>query len=229
MKRIIAMFTLVSVLFGSFSARADFFGGDIPILLQILQQAIQELIVLRQTLEVAKGQSDLLERVNRDIDSALSEIHAIQDTIRDTNDIGKTKDPVELLVRLRGIYGRIPRIGNNAAMIFADTVSGSAFGVDNDSHTHARMVDDAALRLQGQARFASPGRAQQLTAQSQTAILHSLAQIERNGGTSARIAATQLAIKNTEEKNQIESFDRGYSDMATSKASDKPDFTLGSL
>ncbi len=226
---LMATATLVATLLSPNTAKADIFGGDVAVLVQILSTTIQELATLQQTLNIAKGDSDLLGRVNRDIESALSEIYAIQDIVRDTNEIGKTKDPMELLNRLRGIYGRLPRLGNLKALEFADNVSGTALGVDNDSYIHAGKLDAAAVKLQAQARSASPGKAQQLTAQSQTAIIHSLAQIERNGGTSARVEAAQLAIKNTEEKNRLESFDQGFGDMASSRASTQPNLTLGSL
>src|ERR1017187_7553727 len=159
---ILASATLLATLLGPNMAKADIFGGDFAVLVQILSNAIQTLATLQQTLNIAKGDSDLLKKVNRDIDSALSEIYAIQDIVRDTNEIGKTKDPVELLNRLRGVYGRLPRFGNIRALEFADNVSGTALGVDNDSYAHAGKLDAAAIKLQAQARSASPGRAQQL-------------------------------------------------------------------
>lgn len=210
-------------------ARADMFGGDVAVLLQILQNALQQLIILRQTLDVAKNDSDLLHSVNRDIETALTEIHAIQDVVRETNDIGKTRDPVELLNRVRNIYGRLPRLGNLERMNFADKATGNGLAVDNDTHLHAAQMDQIGLRLQEQARTASPGRAQQITAQSQSAMLHSLAQIERTDATILRVDSTQLALQNQKEKNHIESFDHSYSALSASKASQESDLTLGSL
>jgi hypothetical protein len=226
---LVASGLMVASLLNSDLAKADIFGGDVAVLTQILQQTIQEIAIMRQTLDVAKGDSDLLQRANRDIDTALSEIYAIQDVVRETNEIGKTKDPVELLNRLRGIYGSLPRLGNIRALEFSDKVAGTGLGIENDSYAHAGVLDAAAVRLQDQAKTASPGKAQQLTAQSQTTIIHSLAQIERNGGTSARIEATQLAMKNNEEKNRLESFDQGYGAMTSSKAAAQSDLSLGSL
>ncbi|MDZ4676306.1 MAG: hypothetical protein SGI74_02260 [Oligoflexia bacterium] len=226
---ILSLAFYLTALLSPATAKADMWGGDVAVLVQILSNAIQTLTVLQQTMEIAKGDSDLLKKVNRDIESALSEIHAIQDTIRDTNEIGKAKDPVEVLNRLRIIYGRLPKIGNSQPMEFADKVSGTALGVDNDAYAHASLIDAAGTKIQGQARGASPGRSQQLTAQSQAVIIHSLAQIERNGGTVARVTATQLAIENQREKNKIESFDQSYSGMTTSRAATKPDMVLGSL
>jgi len=220
---------LFTSMFGPATARADIWGGDVAVLVQILSNAIQTLSVLQQSMQIAKGDSDLLKKVNRDIESALQEIHAIQDTIRDTNEIGKAKDPVEVLNRLRDIYGRLPKIGNSKPLEFADSVSGTALGVDNDAYTHAGLIDAAATKIQGQARNASPGRAQQLSAQSQAVIIHSLAQIERNGGTVARVTATQLALENQREKKKIESFDEGFTAMANSKAAGEPDLALGGL
>ena len=119
------------------------FGGDVAVLAQILQQTIQQLAVMQQTLKVAQGDSDLLRKVNRDIDSALTEIHAIQEIVRDTNEIGKTKNPVELLNRLRAIYGSIPRLGNIRGLELTDNVAGTALGVDNDAYAHAKLIDSS--------------------------------------------------------------------------------------
>jgi hypothetical protein len=221
----IGVFTIL----GPDFAKADIFGGDVAVLAQILQQTIQQLAVMQQTLKIAKGDSDLLAKVNRDIESALGEIHAIQEVVRETNSIGKTKDPVELLNRLRAIYGSIPRLGNTRGLEFTDNVVGTAYGVDNDTHIHAKTLDSAAIKLQSEAMTASPGRAQQLTAQSQTTVIHSLAQIERNGGTVARIQATDLAMRNNQEKNHLESFDQSYSGLMNSNASTASDLTLGEL
>jgi hypothetical protein len=217
----------VSLLHTSIS-RADFWGADLPLLTQILSQAIEEVTLLQQTLSVAQGNADILKDANRDIQNALTEIYAMQDLIRDTTSIGKIKDPNELLIRLKGIYGRLPKIGNIEGYTFTDHVVGNGLGVDNDTYEHAHKIDDAAIRIQGQAKNASPGKAEQLTAQAQAISLHSLAQIERSTATSVRIGATSLAIQNQREKDRAETFDEGYTAMAASQT-DASDLTLAGL
>jgi hypothetical protein len=197
--------------------------------MQILQNALQQLMILRQTLDVAKGDSELLRAVNKDIEVALSEIKAIQDVVRETNEIGTTKDPRELIERLRRIYGRLPRFGDKKNLEFADKASSSGLAVDNDTHMHAGQLDQIAIKLQSQARGASPGRAQQLTAQSLAVMVHSLAQIERTNATLLRVNSTALAIENEKQKNHLESFDHSYSAFSASKAGQTSDLTLGSL
>jgi hypothetical protein len=232
LKRLYPIIVTLSLLFASLThsdiARADFWGGDLPLLAQILTQAIQEVTLLQQSLQVAQGDAELLKQANKDIQTALTEIYALQDIVRDTTSLGKIRDPNELLIRLKGIYGQLPRIGNTDGYTFSDQVAGNGLGVDNDTYEHAHKIDDAAIKIQGQAKGASPGKAQQLTAQAQAVSLHSLAQIERSTATSVRIAATNLAIENQHEKEKANTFDEGYSAMVGS-GDEKSDITLGSL
>lgn len=218
MKRLYPLIITVPLMFVSLMhgtiARADLFGGDVAVLSQILSNAIQQLATMQQTLGVMQGNADLLKEANRDIQNALSEIYAIQDLVRDTTSIGKIKDPNELLIRLKGVYGRLPRLGNLDGYTFSDQVAGNGLGVDNDTYEHAHKIDDAGVKLQAQAKDASPGKAQQLSAQAQAVSLNALAQIERSSATSVRIAATSLAIQNQHEKDRAETFDEGYSAMA---------------
>jgi hypothetical protein len=226
---LIATSLFMSTMLHSFSARADIFGGDVAVLVQILHNAVQQLMMLRQTLDIAKGDSDLLRKVNRDIESALGEIHAIQDITRETTELGKVRDPIELINRVRSIYGRIPRLGEMKSLEMSDHVVGNGFGVDNDTYMHASQIDAAGVRLQEQSRNASPGRAQQLSAQTLTIMLHSLAQIERTDATHLRVSSAALALRSSEEKNHRESFDQSYSAMVDSKASAQNNLELGSL
>jgi hypothetical protein len=229
MRRLYPFIFTATVFFSGFhpiAVRADLFGGDVAVLTQILSNAIQQLSTLQQMVHLANGDSELLRQVNRDIGRALTEIYAIQDIVRETTSIGKTQDPAELLRRLRRIYGQLPKFGNIAGFEFVDQVSGTAFGVDHDTHVHAQKIDVAAVALQNQIRTASPGRAQQLNAQSQTTILHSLAQIERSNATLVRLLATDLAARNERQKSKAEDFNETYRSMTTSHAGDNIDLTL---
>ncbi|MEQ1875503.1 MAG: hypothetical protein ABL958_02580 [Bdellovibrionia bacterium] len=210
-------------------AKADAWGADIPILLEILANAIKQLVQMQEIVSIAQGDSNLLKRVNKDIEHALTEIRAMQTLVRDTTEIGKSKDPQEILWRLRNVYGQLPRIGDLAGFTFNDNVAGTGLAVDNDTHIHASNIDQAAVNLQKQAVSASPGRAQQLTAQSQTTILHSLAQLERSNATLIRVASAELAIENGREKNRIRSFEEGFRGVLDSKANKKSNLTLKGL
>ena len=93
---------LVAVLGLGFArpARADFWGGDIPLLIEIVTNTLNTLYELRD-------QSEMLRRELRGIDDKIYRLKTVQDIIG-PNDLGAWKDPREALRRLQRIYYTLP-------------------------------------------------------------------------------------------------------------------------
>ncbi len=93
----VALFCSVFV---SRPARADFWGGDIPLLLQIITNTLN-------TLHELQHQSDLLKKELRGIDDKIHRIQAIKELLN-PQDKERWKDPVDALKRLQTIYTLLP-------------------------------------------------------------------------------------------------------------------------
>lgn len=82
------------------SARADMFGADLPLLVEIVANTLSSLREL-------KGQSDLLRRELRGIDDKIRRLNAIKELVT-PNNLDAWKDPQEATRRLRRIYYTLP-------------------------------------------------------------------------------------------------------------------------
>jgi len=80
--------------------KADFFGGDIPLLIEIVSNTLSSLGELRT-------QSDLLRRELRGIDDKIHRLQSIKEIIG-PSDLSTWKDPHEAFARLRRIYYTLP-------------------------------------------------------------------------------------------------------------------------
>jgi len=81
-------------------ARADFWGGDIPLLIEIVANTLNTLNELRK-------QSSMLSKELRGIDDKINRLKSIQAIIA-PNDLTAWKDPREALRRLQRIYYTMP-------------------------------------------------------------------------------------------------------------------------
>src|ERR1019366_6690788 len=100
-----SILTLIFFSLLSLPARADFWGGDLPLLAQILSNAIQELAQLKSILGTTQDNLDLLRQINQGINDCL----ALYNTIApDTNPgLYKDWDKVQTaLGKISSIYGQ---------------------------------------------------------------------------------------------------------------------------
>ncbi len=81
-------------------ARADFFGGDLPLLFQIVNNTLN-------TLKEMQVQSDLLKTELRGINDKINRVKAINELLN-PEDKEVWKNPVDALKRLQSIYSLLP-------------------------------------------------------------------------------------------------------------------------
>ena len=81
-------------------AKADFWGGDIPLLIEIVTNTLN-------TLNELRDQTSMLSKELRGIDDKINRLKSIQEIIA-PNDLAAWKDPREALRRLTRIYYTMP-------------------------------------------------------------------------------------------------------------------------
>ncbi len=81
-------------------ARADFWGGDIPLLIEVVSNTLN-------TLNQLKDQSEMMRRELRGIDDKIHRLTTIKELIR-PKDLELWKNPKEAAKRLRDIYLTLP-------------------------------------------------------------------------------------------------------------------------
>src|ERR1017187_2379118 len=77
-RRFLAGFLSLALIFSPLqAAKADLFGGDVAVLVQILYQAIQQLIQLRAILNTGSDTLGLLQDINRGINDSLGLLRTV--------------------------------------------------------------------------------------------------------------------------------------------------------
>ena len=209
-------------------ARADFWGGDLPLLAQILAQAIQEVAQLQMILGNGKDSLNFL----RDINSGLRDAMRIMNTMNRTLKSGNLSDlnnVNEVLREIENIYGRIPKTSEAEMQRTQDLSVAESIQLHNDAFRYADETDPEAERIKDYAQVASPQGAAKAGLQAQGVQIHVLNQILRTNAALLKIQSESLALQNKKAKLQSEQFRLQYSELSRSLVNFTPGFDLSSL
>lgn len=206
MKRIFAVIISLTLTLAPFrSARADLFGGDVAVLVQILAQSIKQLYELQQLLQNGRDTLGLMRDINR----------GINDSLRLVDSLGPFIDPglyrelkkVEQLVRhLQGNYGSIVDSPDRGPQEDTDQVVAEAISLNNSLYEYAKDLDKVGENIKAYSHDVSPGGAQKLTAQSLGVMVHVMNQQLRATATGLKIQAQALAVQNKKEKQETAAY-----------------------
>jgi hypothetical protein len=183
----------------SMPARADFFGGDVVVLSQILVQTIQQLNQLRQIFQMGSDQLGLLRDINRGINDSLRLLR----TINPNTDPGIFRDWTRASDGLRSIidlYGSVVPSKNARVQTSTDQSVAEAVALNNSIYAYTRDIDSVGEEIKRYSHSVSPGGAQKLTAQSLGVMLHVMNTSLRAQATSLKLQAEVLALQNHKDK-----------------------------
>lgn len=223
-KKAVAFFTFILMFFGC-EARADFWGGDVVVLSQILVQAIQQLAQLRSI--VANGQDSLglIRDINRGINDSLSLFRTISPNTYPGiySDWAKAQDA---LAKLQTIYGiAIP--GKDA--VFYNTTDQSAaesISRNNAIYDYTNQIDQIGESVKSASHAVSPGGAQKLTAQTLGVMLNVMSESLRAQATGIKLQAQSIAIENKKDKDMNRQMSSSVNDLKGAMKSQPANFAI---
>lgn len=154
MKRIVLGIVLLATL--TRQARADLWGGDIPLLIEIVANTLN-------TLQELRSQSRLLQKELRGIDDAIFRLQTIRQVIR-PDDLSGWKDPKEALRRLRDIYYTLPQELRTEKSDEIERQISRAMSLANQMSDAARPSFQSGKELETRALESGPAVAQKLGA-----------------------------------------------------------------
>lgn len=196
---------LLSVLAGAAQAKADMFGGDIPILVQIVTNTANQLIELRKIVETSREDVDLINDINRGIHDTLELARTIDPNI-DPGLYQNIKSLQEILGKLGTIYGPVVDSPDASAQRDSDEAAADAFKAGSEIFNYATDIEKVDEQLRRASDGASPGRAQQITAQSLGIILHVMNQSLKAQATGLKLQAQKLAQDNKHQKDETREY-----------------------
>lgn len=223
MKKVLASVLLFGGLTLTSSARADFWGGDLVYLAQILENAIHQLLELKNIVETGQNQLELLRDINRGINDSLNLVRTVYPGLN-PNLYRDWQNVDDALVKLRAIYGAVNESPN--ATIYRDTDQNVAEAVtlNNDVYKYTRDIDELGETVKSYSHQVSPGGAQKLTAETLGIMLQVMNQSLRTQATGLKLQAQSVAVANKKEKDSTAKYLETANTLRLAMKSEKLEF-----
>lgn len=191
--------------FAAVPAHADFFGGDLPLLAEIVTNTLN-------TLNELQRQTEMLNKELRGIDDKINRLKTITDLLK-TEDFAKWKDPREAVRRLSTIYYTLPNELRTERSDEIEQQIGRAMSLASQLVDGAKAPFASGKQMETEALNAGPAVANKMTASgvgslvalesqnqvAQATIISMLSQMVADGATreTARLKTQSLDLKAT--------------------------------
>lgn len=216
-KRVLTWFIAIAIYTSSVSpvaVRADFFGGDLPMLAQIVANTLQQLSQLRQILGAGRDTIGLLRDINEGIREAMGLMKTMNTTIK-PGVLSQIQHPNQAMKLIEQLYGPIAKTFNAPLERLTDQSVAEAVTLHNQAFQYADMVDPEAERIKDYSRGVSPAGAGRLTAQSLGVLINVTNQVLRTNAAMLKIMSEQLALQNRREKANSTQFQMQYEGLSS--------------
>jgi hypothetical protein len=185
-------------------ARADLFGGDVAVLVQILAQAIQQVQQLQQVIGRARETVSILEEMNRGVKEVLRLAETAHIPLpQGVYDQAKQID--QATAEARRLYG----IVGDTAPQYTKTQYRSgveSLFLSQDAFEYSRYLDEQGTKIKSSSLVASQATATRLTAQSLGVLRHAISHTNRLEAKQLELSSTQRIEDAAKENAQFSSF-----------------------
>lgn len=227
-RRTLAATTLIVCVGFSKSAKADFWGGDLVFLAQILANAVQQLTQLQNILGNGQDTLGLLRDINRGLRDALVVIRTANQTLR-PGTLSDLNNLDQVLQKIEELYGRTPNTAESKVQLLTDRSVAEAINLHNEAFKYADRLDPEAERIKDYAHVANPVGAAKATVQSLGIMIHVLNQILRTNAAMLKLQSENLAIENRRGKLDSAQFKMQYEGVSDAFGRLKSNYELPSL
>lgn len=176
-------------------ARADFWGGDLPLLTQIVANTLQTLYQLKQ-------QTEMMEDEMEGIKNKIYRIQTISEMVQPSS-WEKWKDPREALSRLKIIYHTLPKEYRSEKADQIEDELSKAMNLVARIDPQARTTFQSGKEMERRGADASPGVAQKLTASGVGTLIAMEAQSQMIQSHITTLLAQMLADGNEKESRAV--------------------------
>jgi hypothetical protein len=195
MKRIALCGMLFAFFVNTPTARSDFFGGDLPLLAQIVFNSLQTLFELEKQTTLAKEQMEGIKaKINR--------LKSISDLVQPSS-WKEWKDPAEAIKRLRQIYYAIPKEYQTEKSKAIEEEISKALQQIGVLSSEAKDAFQSGKQLERLGAESSPGVAQKLAASGTGTLVALAAQEQVIQSHITSLLAQLLATSNEREARAL--------------------------
>lgn len=217
MKNIFFLPLLFVSLFSPTSARADFWGGDLPLLTKIVFNTLHTLYELQR-------QTSLLEDEMDGIKDRIDRVRTISELVQPST-WDQWKDPAEALRRIRAVYYTLPKEYRSEK---ADTIEqelSKAMATISRVSGEAQTTFLSGKELERRGADASPGVAQKLTASGVGTLVSMEAQNQVILSHITSLLAQMLAESNERDARTLVAHGTGFREFSGSLSQKSTSFS----
>ena len=128
-------------------AKADLFGGDVAVLVQILANAVQQLIQLKEIVGNGQDTLSLLRDINRGIRDGLAVLQMINPKFN-PGIYGSMNTADQVLGIINDLYGKIPETAEARLQQAQDQSASESIAMNSSLFKFADEADEAEEQLQ---------------------------------------------------------------------------------
>jgi len=227
-KKVFTSVLVASLIVISPRGKADMFGGDVVVLGQILLNAIQQLIQLREILSKGSDTLDLLKEVNRGIKNGLDAIKMINPKFN-PGLYGNLNTAEQVLSAIEDLYGKIPQTREARLHEAQDRSVAESIAMNSSLYQFADQADKESERIMSHAAVVNPQGAAKLTAQSIAVLIGVTTQVLRTNSMMLKMMGQDMAITNRKGKLQAEQFKNQYEGLSNDMKSLPKEIRLQAL
>lgn len=228
LKRKIIAFIFCFALVTPLPSRADLFGGDVAVLMQILAQAIEQVARLQSIIQNGQDTLNLMRDINSGVRSGLDLIRIINPRFN-PGLYGDLKDPQNVLRAIHDLYGQTPKTADKELMDSNDQSVAEVISMNRNIYDYADQVDQERERILLHSQVVSPQGAAKLQNQSLAVLIGVMTQLLRTQSQMLKIMGQNMALENRKEKMTSSQFIENYQGLSKGFKSLPKDTTLPNL
>lgn len=206
------------------TARADLFGGDVAVLVQILSENIKQYYQLQALIRNGSDQMSFLQALNAGIDNSIGLMQSLP--IKDEKILADLKEFRQATDKIEMLYGKVPKSPEEALHLLHDNTVAESLRMANSFKEFSEDQERNSSLIAAQAREASPKGAVRMTAETSAEILRTLSQLIRLNTQMLKLQSEQMAMSNKASKDNVVSFQKVNKDLGSGFSTFKPDMNL---
>ena len=204
---------------------ADFWGGDLPLLMQILAENIKHYYQLQQMIGHAKSTEDYLRLINSGLDNSIGLLSTLP--IKDEKILSEIKNFKQALGTVENLYGNVPKSKEQVLQLLNDQTVAESIRMANSFKQYSEVQEENSARIIIQSRQASPKGAARMQAETSAQILASLSQLIRLNTQMLKMQSEQFAMQNKGSKGEVSNFIKVNDGLSDGFKNFKLDMSLG--
>lgn len=206
------------------TAKSDIWGGDVAVLLQILEQNIRHYFQLQQMIQQGRDADQYLRWINSGIDNSIGLLNSLP--IKDESVLADLKEFKSALGKIKNVYGEVPKSPEDSLHTLHDETVAESLRMVHDFKEFSKIEEKNSEIIAAEAREASPKGAARMQAETSAKILKSLSQLLRLNTQMLKLQSEQLAFQNKQSKDGVANYQKVSRDLGTGFTRFNPDMKL---